>query len=123
MSHDLTRYTRNGGRPDHWFRAADWYSGRNLRLRSGQAEIPSGSVIDFAVGWCWAIATAAIRAANVPDVRLNHNGGDITIGEQLHQAGIGIQSWNRGKSLIACPTRENGGRRGYSEKFPWDPGL
>ena len=123
MSHDLTRYTRNGGRPDHWFRAADWYSGRNLRLRSGQAEVPSGSVIDFAVGWCWAIATAAIRAANVPDVRLNHNGGDITIGEQLHQAGIGIQSWNRGKSLIACPTRENGGRRGYSEKFPWDPGL
>ena len=78
-------------------------------------------MIDFAVGWCWAIATEAIRAANIPDVRLGHNGGDITIGEQMHQAGLGIQSWNKAKSLIACPSRENGGRRGYSEKFPWDP--
>lgn len=123
MSHDLSRYAHRGGRPDHWFRAADWYQGRNLRSRSGQPETPNGSVIDFAVGWCWALATEAIRAANIPDVRLRHNGGDITIGEQLHQAGIGIWPWNKAKSLIACPSRENGGRRGYSERFPWDPGT
>lgn len=121
MSHDLSVYAQHGGRPDLWFRTADWYRGRDLRLRSGQPEAPNGSVIDFAVGWCWAIATEAIREANIPDVRLGHNGGDITIGEQMHQAGLGIQSWNKAKSLIACPSRENGGRRGYSEKFPWDP--
>ena len=52
------------------------------------------------------MATEAMRAANIPDVRLGHNGGDITIGEQMHQAGFGIRQWNRGKSLVSCPSRE-----------------
>ena len=121
MYHDLSMYSKGGARPDLWFRAGDWFRGRNFRVRGGQQEATNGSVIDFAVGWCWAIATEAIRMANIPDVRLRHNGGDITIGEQVHQAGFGIKQWNKGKSLIACPTREQGGRRGYSEKFPWDP--
>jgi hypothetical protein len=121
MYHDLSIYSKGGARPDLWFRTADWFRGRNFRVRGGQQEAVNGSVIDFAVGWCWAMATDAIRMANIPDVRLKHNGGDITIGEQMHQAGFGIKQWNKGKSLIACPTREQGGRRGYSEKFPWDP--
>lgn len=121
MYHDLAIYAKNNYRPDHWFKAADWYKNKNLRIKGSSQEAPNGSVIDFAVGWCWAIATEAIRAANIPDIRLQHNGGDITIGEQIHQAGFGIQKWNVGKTLVACPTRENGGRRGYSERFPWDP--
>jgi len=121
MYHDLSMYSKGGERPDIWFKTADWYRGKNFRVRNGQQEAANGSVIDFAVGWCWAMATEAIRLANIPDIRLNHNGGDITIGEQIHQAGFGIKQWNRGKSLVACPTREQGGRRGYSERFPWDP--
>ena len=121
MYHDLKHYSKNGGRPDQWFKAAKWYRNKQFRVRGGQVEAPNGSVIDFAVGWCWAMETVAMRAANVPCPRLGHNGGDITIGEQMHQAGYGIKQWNRGKSLIACPSREQGGRRGYSERFPWDP--
>jgi ADP-heptose:LPS heptosyltransferase/GT2 family glycosyltransferase len=119
MYHDLTMYAKNGNDPTAWFKTADWYRGRNFRMRGSQKEQTNGSVIDFAVGWCWAIATEAIRKANIPDVRLGHNGGDITCGEALHQAGFDIKQWNMGKSLVACPSMANGGRRGYSEKFPW----
>lgn len=121
MHHDLKMYTKNGHQPDLWFKAGNWHKGKNLRARGSQQETPNGSVIDFAVGWCWALNVEAMRAANIPDPRLGHNGGDITIGEQIHQAGFLIKNWNRGKSLVACPTREQGGRRGYSERFPWDP--
>jgi len=118
MYHDLSIYRQYN--PDRWFKAADWYKGKHFRQRGSASETPNGSVIDFAVGWCWAMATEAIRAANIPDVRLHHNGGDITIGEQIHQAGFDIMNWNAGKKMVACPARENGGRRGYSERFPWD---
>ena len=120
MSHDLAIY-KNTQLSASWFKRAQWYKGRNLRVRGQKAEAPNGSVIDFAVGWCWALEVAAMRAANIPDVRLRHNGGDITIGEQMHQAGYLIQQWNRGKSLIACPSKADGGRRGFSERFQWDP--
>lgn len=121
MYHDLSMYSKGGGRPDTWFRDASWYRGKFFRTRGGQQETPNGSVVDFAVGWCWALSTEAMRLADIPDRRLGHNGGDITIGEQIHQAGFMIRQWNKGKSLIACPSREQGGRRGYSEKFLWDP--
>lgn len=120
LSHDLAMYAKNGGRPADWFRAAGWYRGKQFRARGGAHETPNGSAIDFAVGWCWALATETMRQADIPDVRLGHNGGDITIGEQVHQTGFLIKQWNKGKKLIACPSREQGGRRGYSEKFPWD---
>lgn len=121
MYHDISMYAKGGHRPDLWFKSGDWFKGKDFRARGGQQETPNGSVIDFAVGWCWSLATEAMRAANIPDPRLGHNGGDITIGEQIHQAGFAIKNWNRGKSLVACPAREKGGRRGYSERFPWDP--
>ena len=121
MYHDLSIYNKDGHNPKTWFEKADWYRGKDFRVRGSQQEASNGSVIDFAVGWCWAMETAAMRAANVPDVRLDHNGGDVTIGEQMHQAGFSIKQWNRGKSLIACPSRENGGRRGTSQRFLWDP--
>lgn len=120
LYHDLSIYSKNEISPIKWFKEARWYRDRFLRVRGGSNEAPNGSVIDFAVGWCWAMSTDMIKLADIPDVRLGHNGGDITIGEQIHQAGFLIRQWNKGKSLIACPTREQGGRRGYSEKFPWD---
>ncbi len=121
MYHDLSMYAKGGHRPDSWFKAAKWYRNRQFRIRGSQQEASNGSVIDFAVGWCWAMEVEAMRQAQVPCPRLGHNGGDITIGEQMHQAGYLIKQWNRGKSLVACPTREQGGRRGHSERFPWDP--
>jgi len=121
MFHDLGIYANAGYRPDSWFKAATWHKGKPLRSKTGGEDASNGSVIDFAVGWCWALHTQTMQQADIPDCRLLHNGGDIAIGEQLHQAGYGIKQWNKNKSLIACPSREQGGRRGASQRFPWDP--
>ena len=58
MSHDLAIY-KNTQLSASWFKRAQWYKGRNLRVRGQKAEAPNGSVIDFAVGWCWALEVAA----------------------------------------------------------------
>lgn len=120
MYHDLTPYHKANFDPRHWFKTGSWHKGTDFRIKSGGPETPNGSIIDFAVGYCWAMATHLIEDADIPDRRLQHNGGDITIGEQVHQAGYLIRNWNRGKKLIACPTRLQGGRRGFSQRFPWD---
>lgn len=118
--HDLTAYAKDGHRPDLWFREATWWRGRELWLRNRAATAANGSVIQFVAGWFWALATEMIPKADIPDRRLGHNGGDITIGESVHQAGGKIVDCNR-KKWVWCPTRENGGRRGFSENFPWAP--
>jgi ADP-heptose:LPS heptosyltransferase len=119
MIHDLKAYAKNGNRPDRWFKEASWYQGRNFRVRRHNTEAPNGTIIEFAVGWFWALAMETVRRGDIPDVRLNHNGGDITIGEQVHQAGGKIKMFNKGKVFVWCPTKEQGGRRGFEERFPW----
>jgi ADP-heptose:LPS heptosyltransferase len=121
MFHDLSMYSKDGHRAKDWFKNADWHSGRHLRVRNNNSEAPNGSVIDFAVGWFWALNTEAMRQANIPDTRLNHNGGDITIGAQLHQVGFNLSQFNKGKVMVSTPKKEEGGRRvgGYEESFPW----
>lgn len=119
MYHDLKMYTRPGYDPRDWFRKAAWFKGRNFRKRTNSAEDPAGTIIDFAVGWHWALRTDMLKTGMIPDSRLQHNGGDITIGEQIHQAGCKIGTWNTGKSYVACPSKADGGRRGFSQPFPW----
>jgi len=121
MFHDINAYNIEGHNPLRWFRNADWFTGLPLRTRGSERLAPNGSVIDFAVGWFWALDAVLMKTANIPDKRLNHNGGDITIGAQVHQAGYKIQQFNKGKSLISTPKKEEGGRRvgGYEESFPW----
>ena len=121
MFHDTRMFMKNGHEPRKWFEEAEWYKNRPLRARNGYAPGGRGTAIDFAVGWHWALRTEAMRAANIPDTRLQHNGGDITIGEQLHQAGFTLNSWNQGKMYVACPAKADGGRRGFSQAFPWSP--
>jgi hypothetical protein len=101
-----------------WFRQASWNRRRLLRAAQGN-EAPNGDCIHFCTGWFWAADTRALRECDIPDARLNHNGGDITIGEQLHQGGWKLAEFNKGKQFVFTPTREKGGRRGYAEKFPW----
>jgi GT2 family glycosyltransferase len=113
--HDTARYP--AAKP--WFSSGDWHTGKDFRLKH-KSDDEGGSIIDFGVGWFWALETEAMRKANIPDTRLQHNGGDITIGEQLHQHGYKVYNWNPNKQYIACPTRAQGGRRGFSQAFPWD---
>jgi len=121
--HDLTRYRKNGHKPEQWFREAPWHKGVHFRLRGGERRGPNGSCIDFVPGWFWAIGADAIRMGDIPDVRLGHNGGDITIGCQVTQAGFQIKMFNKDKIFVATPPKEAGGRRvgGYEESFPWVP--
>ena len=119
MYHDLAKVKR---RPEalreKWFQRAKWWKGRHLYAGGGQRLSPNGSEIVFVAGAFWALATHLIRDADVPDERLNHNGGDITIGCQVTQAGYKVVDFSPkpAKDIIAW---SDAPRRGYREDFPW----
>lgn len=118
--HDLQLYARDGHNPRAWFESAPWWRARPLRLRGqGDRVAPNGSCIEFVAGWFWAAHVESLKQSDVPDIRLNHNGGDITIGAQMTQAGFKVKDFNQDKRYIYTPPKEQGGRRGYSEAFPW----
>jgi hypothetical protein len=104
-----------GKDPRTWFQQASWYRGRPFRDRRG-AEAPNGDCIHFITGGFWCVSVAALKACDIPDIRLNHNGGDICIGEQLWQNGYRLQAFNPNKTLIHTSAHA---RRGYREKLPW----
>ena len=60
--------------------------------------------------------TEAMKVCNIPDPRLSHNGGDITIGEQIWQGGFSIAQFNERRQFVR--TSDNS-RRGFSETFQW----
>lgn len=116
--HDLMGVKRPGAPRENWFKEATWWRGRNLYTGQGQRMAPNGSQIVFASGGFWALATHVVREADIPDVRLNHNGGDITIGCQVTQAGYKVVNFSPkpGKEIIAW---SDSPRRGFREDFPW----
>jgi hypothetical protein len=116
--HDLMGVKRDGALREKWFRAAPWWKGRNLYTGAGRRTAPNGSQIVFASGGFWALATHVIKEADIPDERLNHNGGDITVGCQVTQAGYKVVDFSPkpGKEIIAW---SDAPRRGYREDFPW----
>lgn len=119
LQHDLQMFQKAGNSPLTWFQQASWWRGNHLRLRGMERTAANGSCIDFAVGWFWAMEVAAMRAAQIPDARLRHNGGDIVLGAQIHQAGFKIKAINQNRELVYTPPKDAGGRRGWSEAFPW----
>lgn len=112
MLHPLKSHRRD---PRQWFRNASWWQNKHFCTRQGK-EAPNGNTIHFIVGGFWALRTSAIRDCDIPDSRLSHNGGDIVIGEQLHQNGYKIKLFNQGKELIHTSASP---RRGFSETFPF----
>lgn len=92
--------------------AATWYRGRYFQTTYGN-EAPNGDKAWFSTGSFWAIETALIKVAEIPDVRLGHNGGDILIGEQIHQAGFRTKAFSNGKSIVEWSGVP---RRGYAER-------
>lgn len=114
--HDLAVYKKLGYSPEKWFREADWWKDQQMHQGKGTRVSPNGSEIVFASGGFIALATEAIRVGNIPDKRLNHNGGDITIGAQVHQAGFRMADFCRGKSPVRY---SDAPRRGFREPFQW----
>jgi hypothetical protein len=104
-----------GKDPKAWFRAAKWYRDQPFRDQRGRGT-PNGNKIHFCVGGFWAISLEAMKACDIPCTRLNHNGGDICIGEQLWQGGYAMKSFNGKKEFIHTSASP---RRGFKERFPW----
>lgn len=82
-----------------YYKQRPWHKGKKQRLRTGQPA-SNGEWVIFATGGFFAIKTAAIKIADIPDPALTHNGGDYTIGEQLYQNGFLLKGWNRQKQFI-----------------------
>lgn len=114
--HDLTMFARNGHDPRNWFRSARWWRGKDFCLKGRDSGAPNGSSINFVAGGFWALATHIIREGNIPDERLHHNGGDITIGETVKQTGYRIKVFNEKKQFVHT---SGAPRRGHHESFPW----
>jgi hypothetical protein len=105
-----------------WAGSRPWYRGRNWQAKGGK-EAPGGTKINFASGGFWAMETAAMREANIPDETLGHNGGDYMVAAQLWQAGHSVTSWNSRKQFVnwsAFPRR--GLREIHTGQVGWAPG-
>lgn len=101
------QYSSLNGDQQRWVKDASWYRGKPFRSARGISD-PSGNKTFFCTGSFWAIKTEVIQAADVPDCRILHNGGDVMIGEQVWQAGYSLQSWNSRKQYVkwsAVPRR------------------
>lgn len=97
-----------------WIKEAPWYSGKPFKTRTKKDKRTGKQVTrikaDFATGGFWAIETNWITENNWPDPRINHNGGDIMMGEAIHQTGGQVKNWDYGVKISDAK------RRGYSEK-------
>jgi hypothetical protein len=102
-----------------WYERRPWHKGRPWRLHNGQPS-PSGNKILFATGGFWALTHEAMVACQIPDVELGHNGGDVTIGEQLYQGGYGMKTWNAQKQFIHTSSVP---RRGVTTPMPGTQGF
>jgi hypothetical protein len=113
MMHPLK--SPKGKDPRKWFHNAIWWRGVPFQTKQGR-EAANGNMIHFIVGGFWALRTDAIKRCQIPGPRLNHNGGDILIGEQLHQQGLKLKLFNKDKEFIHTSASP---RRGFHEVFPW----
>ena len=114
--HDTKMFAKRGHDPRKWFQESASYRGKPLRVRGTKTEAPNGTVIEFVPGSFWALHTQTMREADIPEPRLVHNGGDITIGWQVTQAGWKTVGFNRDRQFVYT---SGSPRRGFSERFPW----
>ena len=102
-----------------WFERRPWYRGKPWRLQNGTPS-PNGNKVLFCTGGFWALTTEAMRACNIPDPEIGHNGGDVCIGEQLYQGGYRMKSWNAKKQYVNTSSVK---RRGDTKPMPGTPGF
>lgn len=115
MYHPLKPRPGYNQNPKAWFESAPWHHKKPWRTPRG-TPAPNGYAIHFVTGGFWALRADVMRAADIPDPRLNHNGGDICIGEQVYQAGYNLKEFNSGKKFVKT---SDAARRGTTELFPW----
>jgi hypothetical protein len=94
-----------------WIKSAPWYRGRPFRDKHGR-DVPLGNHIHLVTGSFWALHVPTMHECDIPDPRIAHNGGDVMIGEQIHQLGHSFRAFSNGKSLVRWSASP---RRGRSE--------
>lgn len=92
-----------------WMKQADWYTGRPLN--KDNSKRPPMEKSDFCTGGFWLVTKKAVEAANWPDKRLRHRGGDIWMGIALQQQGFGVSQAHQG--VLISDARQ----RGYNENI------
>jgi ADP-heptose:LPS heptosyltransferase len=95
-----------------WIKQATWYRGRNFQTRQGK-EAPNANSVRFVTGSFWAVETAAIKQCDIPDSRIEHNGGDYMIGEQMWQNGYQLKAFSNTKQHVQWSSVK---RRGASQR-------
>jgi ADP-heptose:LPS heptosyltransferase len=101
-----------------WYESRPWYRGKEWRLHNGKPA-PNGSKIIFCTGGFWAITAEAIKNCDIPDAGIGHNGGDVTIGEQLYQGGYRMKAFNAKKQYVFTSSVP---RRGVTTPMPGTSG-
>lgn len=88
-----------------WIEKAAW---RNTAFEHEYLPCDAGTkrvVCPFVVGGFFALKTAAMRGASIPDPRLFHNGGDWTTGLALAHQGYSVADHRYGVVINAAPRR------------------
>ena len=113
--HDVKMFAKGGHDPRRWFHESNSYRGRPMKVRGTKQEAPNGTVIEFVPGSFWALHARTAVEADIPEPRLVHNGGDITIGWQVTQAGYKTVGFNKDRQFVYTSRSP---RRGFSGRFP-----
>jgi len=89
-----------------WARAQPWYRDKPIPMRTL-----------FAVGGWWVARCSTFRAFNWPLPELRHNGGDVVLGELMHQNNLSLGRYSAGVKVNADwdGVEAKAERRGYRE--------
>lgn len=93
---------RWNGQQREWVKDQPWYAGKDPASRTN---------IRFATGGWWTIRTELLRGWDYPWPELDHRGGDVMLGELLHQQGLRLNHFNTG-------VRINADSKGRESKAP-----
>lgn len=96
------------GRQREWIKAQPWYMGKDPGLRDSTR---------FCTGGWWAIQTKVLRDLGYPWANLDHNGGDVMLGEAMYQADLSLRSFRHGVHINAdeIGRESKAPRRGFSQ--------
>lgn len=101
-----------------WFKSAEWYKGKLFRDAAGTESI-NGRVIHYCAGWFWCASVEALRRCDIPCSRLIQRGGEMVIGEQLHQGGYILKQFNGGQAFVKRLPQTEIPRKNPVSRFPW----
>jgi len=95
------------GQQEQWVRQAPWYTGKPVKVDKKHGNRLK---VDFVTGGWWAIPVEWMRKMDWPDARIYHNGGDVMMGEAVHQQNGEIKNYEYGVAISKAK------RRGFREQ-------